>query len=163
MPTLPPSSTHSQGRYRNLWTRKLSPPPHLDRWTIQPNNIKFSTCSTLAPMWTPPINESAELTQGALYLIYYSEGATPVRVSTLAFGLIGLPLAIFVYSTAEYSHRITAYCTFVRHTHTKLYTEFSKLLCLLRAHKLTKTAPRSHLLVFLSSCSCKGKEDLRIV
>jgi hypothetical protein len=25
-------------------------------------------------MWTPPINESAELTRGALYLIHYSEG-----------------------------------------------------------------------------------------
>ncbi len=33
---------------------------------IQPNHIKFRTCSALAPMWTPPINESAELTQGAL-------------------------------------------------------------------------------------------------
>ncbi len=28
-------------------------------------------------MWTPPINESAELTQGALWLILYSEGRTP--------------------------------------------------------------------------------------
>jgi hypothetical protein len=80
--------------------------------------------------------------------IYYSEGTTPIRGSNLAFGLIGLPLAIFVYSTAQYSHRITAYCTFVRHTHTKLYTEFSKLLCLRRARKLPETAPRSHLLVF---------------
>ncbi len=35
----------------------------------------FWTCSALAPMWTPSINESAELpvTQGALKLIHYSE------------------------------------------------------------------------------------------
>ncbi len=28
-------------------------------------------------MWDPPINESAELTRGALYLIQYSEVACP--------------------------------------------------------------------------------------
>ncbi len=32
----------------------------------EPNHIKFRTCSALAPMWTTRINESAELTQGAL-------------------------------------------------------------------------------------------------
>ncbi len=36
---------------------------------IQPNHIKFRTCSALAPMWTSPINENDELTQ----LIQYSE------------------------------------------------------------------------------------------
>ncbi len=49
------------------------PPPHWDRRAIQPNVIKFKTCSALVPIWTPPINESAELTQGTLYLILYSE------------------------------------------------------------------------------------------
>jgi hypothetical protein len=39
-----------------------------DRRTIQPNQIKFSSCSAPAPMWTPPINESAELTREALYM-----------------------------------------------------------------------------------------------
>jgi hypothetical protein len=28
--------------------------------------IKFRTCSALAPKWTPPLNESADLTQGTL-------------------------------------------------------------------------------------------------
>jgi hypothetical protein len=35
-------------------------PPHWDRRMIQPNQIKFRTCSA------PPINENAELTRGAL-------------------------------------------------------------------------------------------------
>ncbi len=34
---------------------------------------KFRTCSALASMWTPPVNESAELTRRALQLILYSE------------------------------------------------------------------------------------------
>jgi hypothetical protein len=34
------------------------------RRAIQPNHIKFRTCSALAPMRTPHKNESAELTQG---------------------------------------------------------------------------------------------------
>ncbi len=34
---------------------------------------QFRTCSALAPMLTPPINESAELTRGALLLTLYSE------------------------------------------------------------------------------------------
>jgi hypothetical protein len=37
---------------------------HWDRRAIQPNHIKFRTSSALAPMWTSPINESAELTRG---------------------------------------------------------------------------------------------------
>ncbi len=43
-------------------TRKVSPRPHWDRWAIQQNHIKYFS----RPMWTPPINESAELTQVAL-------------------------------------------------------------------------------------------------
>jgi hypothetical protein len=39
----------------------------------QPNHIKFRPCSALAPMLSPPINESAELTQRDLLLIHYSE------------------------------------------------------------------------------------------
>ncbi len=31
---------------------------------ILPYHTKFRTCSALAPVWTPPMNESAELTQG---------------------------------------------------------------------------------------------------
>ncbi len=49
-----------------IWTRKLPPPPHWDRRAIQPNHIKFRTFSALAPIWTTPINESSELTRGAL-------------------------------------------------------------------------------------------------
>ncbi len=40
------------------------PPPHRDKRTMLQNHSKFGTCSALAPMWTPLINESAELTQG---------------------------------------------------------------------------------------------------
>ncbi len=32
-------------------------------------------------MWTPPINESAELTEGALWLIHYSEASPPAYVA----------------------------------------------------------------------------------
>ncbi len=48
------------------------PPPHWDWRAIQPNHIKFMTCSALAPMWTPSINESAKLTQGANCLLWGS-------------------------------------------------------------------------------------------
>ncbi len=51
------------------------PPPHWDRRETLPKHIKFRTCDALAPMLPPPINESAELTQGALQLIHYSEAA----------------------------------------------------------------------------------------
>ncbi len=66
--------------------RVPTPPPPLytplllplvwDRRGILPNHSKFRTCSALVPMWTHPINESAELTQGALTLgnsLQYSE------------------------------------------------------------------------------------------
>ncbi len=33
-------------------------PHHLIRRAIQPNHIKFRTCTALAPMWTPLINET---------------------------------------------------------------------------------------------------------
>ncbi len=56
--------------------RVCTPPPHWDRRAIQPNRIKFRTCSALAALRRcelPPINESAELARGTLYLIQYSE------------------------------------------------------------------------------------------
>jgi hypothetical protein len=62
------------------------PPPHWNRRAIQPNHVKFRTCSALAPKWTPPINESAELTQGALKLIQYSERL--IRKFSLRLALI---------------------------------------------------------------------------
>ncbi len=34
--------------------------------SLWPTHIKFRTCSALAPMWTPPINESGDRTRGAL-------------------------------------------------------------------------------------------------
>ncbi len=46
------------------WARKLPLSSPLGRRAILPNHIKFRTYSALAPMWTPPINESAELTSG---------------------------------------------------------------------------------------------------
>ncbi len=42
------------------------PPPHWERREILTKPYQFRTCSALAPMWTPPINESAELTGGPL-------------------------------------------------------------------------------------------------
>ncbi len=68
VPTHPPLR---EGRQVEIsWTRKLPPS------SLLPNHIKFRTCSALAPMWTPPINESAELVQGVLNLIQYSEPCT---------------------------------------------------------------------------------------
>jgi hypothetical protein len=62
VPTLPPppsSKPVTAGR-----NHLNSPSPYWDRRVIWPNHVKSS--SALAPMWTPYINESAELTQGAL-------------------------------------------------------------------------------------------------
>jgi hypothetical protein len=51
----------------NHLNEEIAPSPtHWDRQAIQPNHIKFRTYSALAPMGTPPINESVELTQGTL-------------------------------------------------------------------------------------------------
>ncbi len=63
----PPPPTRSEAG-RNHFHEEIfyPPPPHWDRRAILPNHTKFRTCSVLAPMWTPPINDSAELTQGAL-------------------------------------------------------------------------------------------------
>jgi hypothetical protein len=61
VPTPPPSSTRGKAG-RNHLNEEITPLlPKWDRRAIQPNLIKFRTCSALAPMWTPPINESAEL------------------------------------------------------------------------------------------------------
>jgi hypothetical protein len=57
----PPSST--RGKAGKSFERGNYPPPtHWDIRAIQPNHIKFRTWTALAPMWTPLINESAELT-----------------------------------------------------------------------------------------------------
>ncbi len=49
----PPSSMWGKAG-RNRFERGNYPlAPHLDRRVIQPNHIKFRTCSALAPMWTP--------------------------------------------------------------------------------------------------------------
>ncbi len=64
-PPSPPSTRGKAGK--NQLNEEITPPPPLwDRREIQPNHIKFRTCSALAPMWTPSINGSAELTHGAL-------------------------------------------------------------------------------------------------
>jgi hypothetical protein len=70
----PPPSSMRGKTGRNHLNEESPPPPHWDRRAIQPNHIEFKTCSALAPMWTPPINESAKLTRGALY----SELSTPL-------------------------------------------------------------------------------------
>ncbi len=41
----------------------------MNRRAIKPNHIKFMSSSALAPMWTPHINESSELTQWSLQLL----------------------------------------------------------------------------------------------
>ncbi len=62
---LPPSSTCFEERWKS-WTRKLiSPPPPTglgERCSETLTNLGHAVLFT--PMWTPPINESAELTQG---------------------------------------------------------------------------------------------------
>jgi hypothetical protein len=55
-----------EGRQKSFEWGNYTPLPHGDRRGIQPNQIKFRTCSALAPLWTPPISKSAELAQGAL-------------------------------------------------------------------------------------------------
>ncbi len=57
-----PPPPHPKARIKDLIVQVFF--PHWDRRAIQPNHIKFRTCSALAPMWTPPIKESAELTRG---------------------------------------------------------------------------------------------------
>ncbi len=64
-PPPPPPRVAKAGR-KHLNKEITPPPPHWYRRAIQPNQIKFRTCSALAPLRTPPINESAELTQGDL-------------------------------------------------------------------------------------------------
>ncbi len=71
-PHPPPSSTRGKAGSNHLNEEITPPPPHWDRRAMQPNHIKFRTCSALAPMLTPPVNESAELTQGALYNEFYT-------------------------------------------------------------------------------------------
>ncbi len=64
-----------EGARRNHLKEEITPllPTGIgERRAIQPYHIKFRTCIALAPMRTPPINESAELTQGALYSSYFS-------------------------------------------------------------------------------------------
>jgi hypothetical protein len=47
----PPSLSSTRGEAGiNFLTRKLPPPLHWDRRAIQPNHMKFRTCSALAPM-----------------------------------------------------------------------------------------------------------------
>ncbi len=53
-----------EGSFKSFERGNWPPPPHWDWRVIQPNHIKFRTCSALAPMWIPPINQSAELTRG---------------------------------------------------------------------------------------------------
>ncbi len=80
--TIPPPPPLSEGRQVEIiWTRKLPPSsPLWDRRAILPNHIKLRTCSALAPILIPPVNESAKLTQGALLLILYSEEGSCLRV-----------------------------------------------------------------------------------
>ncbi len=47
----------SEIRSKSFERIKSPPPPHWVRRAIQPNHIKFRTCSDLAPMWAPPVNE----------------------------------------------------------------------------------------------------------
>ncbi len=73
------------GRQKQFERGNYPPPPRYS--AIQPNHIKFRTCSALAPMRTPPINGSGELTRGALQLIQYSEAVNyPVCKVVLALG-----------------------------------------------------------------------------
>ncbi len=62
----PPIIYAKEGRQKSFERGNYPPPPHWDRRAIQPNHIKFRTCSALAPMWTPPINKNAEQTRGPL-------------------------------------------------------------------------------------------------
>ncbi len=67
-PPLPFFLTLRQKKVKIIWTSKLHPlrSSPRDRRAIYPNHIKFMSSSDLAPMWTSPISESAELTQWAV-------------------------------------------------------------------------------------------------
>ncbi len=60
-----------EGRWKSFGRGKYPPPPDWARRGIQPNHFKFRTFSAFAPMWTPPINESAKQTQWSLSYEYY--------------------------------------------------------------------------------------------
>ncbi len=60
----------SKAGRNHFLNEELPPPPLWDRRLIQPNHIKFRTCSALAPMGTPPINESDEPTQQPLVNLF---------------------------------------------------------------------------------------------
>ncbi len=66
--TTPLSLQYARPTTHRKTTGCRQPPfTHCDgRWVILPNHIRVRTCSALAPMWTPAINESAELTLGVL-------------------------------------------------------------------------------------------------
>jgi hypothetical protein len=58
----PPTFLYArEGRWKSFERGNYPPPPRLDRRAFQPNHIKFRTCRALAPMWTSPMNEIAEL------------------------------------------------------------------------------------------------------
>ncbi len=82
----PPSMRGKAGR--NYWNEEITPllPTGIGEQFSQTICIKFNTCSALAPMWTPPINESAELTRGALVnSVLWVRGAEPFPLDTLNY------------------------------------------------------------------------------
>ncbi len=68
--------THTQLRtlilYKPFKRGNYPPPRHWERRAILPNHVSWGQCS--ADVSSPYINEGAELIQGDLQLIHYSEG-----------------------------------------------------------------------------------------
>jgi hypothetical protein len=72
-PHPPPPSSKPATAGRTSKIPLPHPPPHWDRRATWPNHIKLMSSSALAPMWNPPVSESAEQTQWALFINHYSE------------------------------------------------------------------------------------------
>ncbi len=84
-PPPPPVATAGKNHLKEEIT-PLLPTGIGELYSQTQNHFKFRTGSVLAPMWTPPINESAEPTLGALLLIHYS-GAYPNAIALHARGV----------------------------------------------------------------------------
>ncbi len=106
----PPPFLNAPGRQVEInWTRKYPPPPYWDRRAVQPNHIKFRTCSGLPPMWNPPINLSVELIRGPSRLIWKMILSAPMLMANSKAGkfLRQLQVGRF-FPTREHFCRFTA-------------------------------------------------------
>ncbi len=88
-PTTPSSTRGKAGR--NHLNVEITPSA---RRVIQPSHIKFRTCSALAPMWTPPINEIHSHIHSKFHsynTLIHLHSTRPLSVFFIAFAQRGKP------------------------------------------------------------------------